>query len=188
MKIAIHQPEHFPYMGFFEKMRAVDTFVILDDVQFVKGNWHNRNRFINKNGDWDFFGVQVEKDAYKKNICDVKIVNGPWKKKTIKKVMQNFSIDLTKIYDSESLFTVNMNSIRWGMSKLDISTPILFSSEMNIQSKNTQRIIDICKRVEATTYLCGHGAMAYIQDELFTDVKLEYTDNVVSNLESIIAL
>ena len=49
-------------------------------------------------------------------------------------------------------------------------------------------IIDICKKVEATTYLCGHGAMAYIQDELFTDIKLEYTSNAVSNLESIIAL
>jgi hypothetical protein len=38
MKVAIHQPEHFPYMGFFQKMKAADAFVILDDVQYSKGN------------------------------------------------------------------------------------------------------------------------------------------------------
>ena len=47
MKIAIHQPEHFPYMGFFQKMKAADVFVILDDVQYTKGNFQNRNRFKN---------------------------------------------------------------------------------------------------------------------------------------------
>ena len=49
VKVAIHQPEHFPYMGFFQKMEYADVFVILDDVQYSKGNWQNRNRFLNKN-------------------------------------------------------------------------------------------------------------------------------------------
>ena len=39
MKVAIHQPEHFPYMGFFEKMSVADVFVILDDVQYKKNNF-----------------------------------------------------------------------------------------------------------------------------------------------------
>ena len=49
MKIAIHQPEHFPYMGFFQKMEAADMFVILDDVQFTKGNFQHRNRLLDNN-------------------------------------------------------------------------------------------------------------------------------------------
>ena len=49
MKVAIHQPEHFPYMGFFEKMKSADLFVILDDVQYKKNNRQNRNKFLNKN-------------------------------------------------------------------------------------------------------------------------------------------
>ena len=57
MKIAIHQPEHFPYMGFFEKMDIADVFVILDDVQYKKNNWQNRNKFLNKNNIEEFFGV-----------------------------------------------------------------------------------------------------------------------------------
>ena len=53
-------------MGFFEKMKTSDIFVILDDVQYKKNNWQNRNKFINKNGVEEFFGVQVEKNAHKK--------------------------------------------------------------------------------------------------------------------------
>ena len=71
IKVAIHQPEHFPYMGFFQKMEYVDVFVILDDVQYSKGNWQNRNRFLNKNEVVDFFTIQLEKGAYKKLINEV---------------------------------------------------------------------------------------------------------------------
>ena len=58
MKVTIHQPEHFPYMGFFEKMAMADLFVVLDDVQYKKNNWQNRNKFLNKNGVEEFFGVE----------------------------------------------------------------------------------------------------------------------------------
>ena len=85
MKIAIHQPEHFPYMGFFEKMDIADVFVILDDVQYKKNNWQNRNKFLNKNNIEEFFGVQVEKEATKKLIKDVNVVDGLWRKKQLKK-------------------------------------------------------------------------------------------------------
>jgi len=188
MKIAIHQPEHFPYLGFFEKMKSVDLFVILDDVQFVKGNWHNRNRFINKNGEWEYFGVQVEKDAYKKRICDVKIVDGNWRKKVVKKIQQNFSIDMQKYYEGNSLLSTNIESIKWGMDKLNISTPLVYSSELNVDSKNTERIIDICKILKADTYLSGLGAKDYLQEELFTEIELEYFNKKITNFESVIAL
>ena len=86
MKVAIHQPEHFPYLGFFEKMKQADLFVILDDVQYKKNNWQNRNKFLNKNNVEEFFSVQVEKEATKKLIKDVNVVDGLWRKKTIKKI------------------------------------------------------------------------------------------------------
>ena len=66
MKIAIHQPKHFPYMGFFQKMKAADVFVILDDVQYTKGNFQNRNRFKNINGDDEWFTISLEKKPHHK--------------------------------------------------------------------------------------------------------------------------
>ena len=59
MKVAIHQPEHFPYLGFFQKMKYADVFVILDDAQFSKGNWHNRNKFLNKNDTLNSLRIQI---------------------------------------------------------------------------------------------------------------------------------
>tara|TARA_R100001443_G_C3349444_1_gene176487 strand:+ start:423 stop:989 length:567 start_codon:yes stop_codon:yes gene_type:complete len=187
MKVAIHQPEHFPYMGFFEKMKAADVFVILDDVQYKKNNWQNRNKFVNKNGVEEFFGVQVEKDAHKKLICDVKITDGAWKKKTLKKIKQNFSIDLSNIYNHSNLIKVNMDSIKWGMDKLNIKTPLIYSSAMYIHSKGTTRLIDICKFLNADTYISGNGGKDYLEEDLFTDIKLEYFNAPITNYESVIA-
>ena len=59
MKIAIHQPEHFPYMGFFQKMEAADMFVILDDVQFTKGNFQHRNRLLNNMCKEEWFTIPL---------------------------------------------------------------------------------------------------------------------------------
>ena len=83
MIVSIHQPEHFPYLGFFQKMEQSDLFIILDDVKFKKNNFQNRNRFIN-NGKEEWFTVPVEKKANSKIIKDVKLAEDyGWKKKLI---------------------------------------------------------------------------------------------------------
>tara|TARA_R110001592_G_scaffold212662_1_gene465116 strand:- start:619 stop:1185 length:567 start_codon:yes stop_codon:yes gene_type:complete len=187
MKIAIHQPEHFPYMGFFEKMKTSDIFVILDDVQYKKNNWQNRNKFINKNGVEEFFGVQVEKNAHKKLIRDVKITNGVWRIKTLKKLKHHFSLDVSDIYNHQNLLKINMESIKWGMKKLKITTPLIYSSELDIKSSKTDRLIDICKSLNAITYISGKGGKAYLDESKFTDIKLEYLEPIITNYNSIIA-
>lgn len=86
MKIAISQPEHFPYMGFFEKMAAADLFVVLDHVQFSgPGSFQNRNRFLNSNGEMQWFTVPVESGSYFKAIKDVIVApDYGWRKNSIR--------------------------------------------------------------------------------------------------------
>ena len=134
MKATIHQPEHFPYMGFFEKMAMADLFVILDDVQYKKNNWQNRNKFLNKNNVEEFFSVQVEKGATKKLICDVNVVDGSWREKNIKKIQQNFNVHTSKIYSYNKLIDINMESIVWGRKKLNINTNMIYSSNLSIKT------------------------------------------------------
>ena len=191
MKIALHQPEHFPYMGFFQKMQSVDLFVILDDVQYSKGGWQNRNRFINKNDIQEFFTVQVEKGANKKLIKDVALVDGPWRKKVIKKIQQNFGFDLSPIYKEEKLLEMNMLSIDWARSKLNINTKMIMSSELNITSTKTQRILDICRSLGADEYVCGQGCLdpkygAYLDTSMFKNIKLTVHKPVLENYYSVI--
>ena len=76
MIVTIHQPMHFPYMGFFQKMKSADLFILLDDVQFSKNDkysFYNRNKFKNSSGSDEWFTVPVEKRANKKLIKDVLI-------------------------------------------------------------------------------------------------------------------
>ena len=184
MKIAIHQPEHFPYMGFFEKMKSADLFVILDDVQYKKNNWQNRNKFLNKNGVEEFFSVQVEKEATKKLIKDVNVVDGVWRKKVIKKLQQNLDIDVSYIYSHDKLIDINMNSIMWVREKLNINKPIIHSSDLYINTKSTQRLVDICNEVGATEYISGEGGKDYLDKSLFKDIKIIYSKPKLKNYYS----
>lgn len=154
-------------MGFFEKMNLADIFVILDDVQYKKNNWQNRNKFLNKNNVEEFFGVQVEKEATKKLINEVNVVGGPWRKKTIKKLQQNFNIDTSNIYSHSKLIDINMMSIVWGRKKLSINKPMILSSDLFIKTKSTQRLVDICNEVGATEYISGMGGKSYLDESLF---------------------
>ena len=155
-------------MGFFEKMKLADMFVILDDVQYKKNNWQNRNKFLNKNGIEEFFNVQVEKEATKKLINEVNVVEGPWRKKTIKKLQQNFNIDVSDIYSHNKLIDINMASIIWPREKMNINKPMILSSNLSIKSKSTQRLVDICNEMGATEYISGMGGKSYLDESLFS--------------------
>ena len=185
IKVAIHQPEHFPYMGFFQKMQYADIFVILDDVQYTKGNWQNRNRFLNKNEIDEFFTIQVEKKAYKKLINEVEVSDNNWQHKVVKKLEYNFGIDFTDLYSEKKLIDINMKSIDWVRDRLGIETPMFLSSNLDINTKSTQRLVDIVSKF-GTEYISGEGGKLYLDESLFTDIKLSYHDQYITNYYSVI--
>ena len=84
MVVTIHQPEHFPYGGFFQKMAASDLFIILDNVNYRKNYYQNRNKLLNKNNVDEWFTIQVEKGATSKHIKDVNVVDGIGRIKLLK--------------------------------------------------------------------------------------------------------
>ena len=168
MIVSIHQPEHFPYMGFFQKMKAADLFVILDDVQYTKGNFQNRNRFKNINGDDEWFTISLEKKPHHKLISNLKTndtIN--WREKIIKQLYHNFNIDFSDIYSSSNLIDINLESINYCRKKLNINTPLIISSTLNIKTKGSQKLSDICNELNATEYISGQGAKKYIDKTLF---------------------
>ena len=54
MNIGIMQPYFFPYIGYFQLIKAVDKFVVYDNIQFTKKGWINRNRYLYNGGDKTF--------------------------------------------------------------------------------------------------------------------------------------
>ena len=187
MRVTIHQPEHFPYMGYFQKMKNSDLFVILDNVNYRKNYFQNRNRFLNNNGVEEWFTIPVEKNSTKKWIKNVEVNdNIPWRKKIITKLKQNFKIDFTKIYDSNSLLEININSIKWAREQLNINTKMVFASELNVQGDKSELLANICKATNATTYISGPSGKDYLDLEFFDNIKVEYHNPTVNNLYSCI--
>jgi hypothetical protein len=181
MKITIHQPEHFPYMGFFQKMEAADLFVILDDVQYTKNNFQNRNKFQNKNGVDEWFSVELEQHANLKLIKDIIVSkNAKWKRVILNKLQSNFGVDFSEIYLSNYLVDINIASIEYCRTKLGITTPMVRSSELGIVSLSSQRLADICKHFNATEYISGDGGRAYLDESVF-DCKVSYFHPNVTN-------
>jgi hypothetical protein len=168
MKIAIHQPEHFPYMGFFMKMYQADLFIILDDVQFTKGNFQHRNRFLNESNKEEWFTIPLEKKPHHKLIKDIKTNDSiEWREKITKQLSNVFTQDLTDIYSSSNLIDINLASIKLCRKNLNINTPLMLSSELNIKTKGSQKLADICDKLEASTYISGVGAKSYLDEKVF---------------------
>jgi WbqC-like protein family len=183
MIIAIHQPEFMPWLGFFDKMNRVDTYVVFDHVQFKKRYFENRNRI--KIGDapvWITLPVKSKK-KFTQKIMEVEIDQGVnWQKKMWGRVSHAYAKSpYFKEYAAEIeslIFTVgytrlidfNLALIHWIRRILDIHTPVVFSSTLNIeQFKASQLILEICKRLGSGKYLCGLSGRDYLRIDDFED-------------------
>ena len=187
MVITIHQPEHFPYMGFFHKMKKADTFVILDDVKFKKNNWQNRNKFLNTTGEEEWFTVPIQKKHISRNINDVFVSQDKrWRKKILKQLKMNFKVDLEEIYNSDRIIDINMNSIEYCREKLNIKTPLILSSTLNCPGHRSEKLINICKALNATSYLSGPSGKDYLDIDMFKDnkIKIEFFEPKINNYYS----
>lgn len=73
MNVAIMQPYFFPYIGYFSLINNVDLFVLLDEVQFMRHGWIERNRILKQGGGWQYVSIPLKKHAQKDAICDIRI-------------------------------------------------------------------------------------------------------------------
>ena len=175
MIVSIHQPIHFPYMGFFEKMKMVDLFVILDDVKFCKNEFYNRNKFKNKQNETEWFTIPVEKKANSKLIKDVILAEDyGWRRKLRKQLKYNFGSDFREIYEGNVLVDINMRSIEYCREKLNIKTLMVKSSELDVGGVKSERLANICKKVNATQYVSGPFGRHYLDESFFTNILIKY--------------
>lgn len=181
MKLTIHQPEHFPYLGFFQKMESADLFVVLDDVQFTKGNFQHRNKLLNSNGVEEWFTVGLESKPHTKLINELKVSKeSKWKRVLLSKLKTNFKKDFTDIYLHSKLVDINLASIEYCRQALGITTPMILSSDLDIKSNSSERLAEICKELGATEYISGAGGKAYLDESVF-DCRVSYFKPEVSN-------
>lgn len=181
--VAIHQPQYLPYLGFFHKILHSDVLVLLNDVQFQKGGFQNRNKIKTKEG-WQWITVPVLHDS-KQLISQVRINKEvPWQRKHWTALKTNyarapfferFAIELEPILqrDWNDIAELNAMLIEWAMSALSIDTPVVLSSSLQHSAEGTDRLIQICQEVGGSRYLSGPGGRDYMQLDAFSNASIE---------------
>ena len=176
-----HQPEYLPYIGFFNKIMLADKFVLVDHVQFNKKNWQNRNKIRTKDG-WIWLTVPVlSKSLFNQPINEVRINNEiNWREKHWKSIYLNYhkapyfkehALFFEHVYsfDWEKVVNINESIIRYILKVLNIDIEICKSSELKIEGKKSDLIVDMCKALNADSYLSGEGAKDYIDENKFKE-------------------
>lgn len=187
MKIAIHQPNFFPYSGFFHKLINVDTLVLLDDVQF-EFDLTNRNKIITKNNDWTRISIPTNKSNKFYPINKVEINNKiNWKEKNWNLIFDSYSDSpffhiyeeyLKNLFskDWKFLFDINYDTLMKTLNWLDLKINIVLSSTLNIAGSGTERLVNICKILDSNEYVSGIGGKRYLDENLFNsnNIKLSF--------------
>lgn len=188
MKIAIMQPYFLPYIGYFQLLNAVDTFIVYDNIEFTKKGWINRNRFL-MNGEPKIFTINLHKDSDYLHISQRKISQqflDKERKKTLAQIQNSYKkapyfknsfpiIEACFNCDNDNLFAFVENSIKLLSEHLDIDTQIINSSSIdtNHNLKNKERVIDLVKCVKGTEYINPIGGIELYNKEEFAKDNIE---------------
>ena len=181
--IGIVQPNYIPWKGYFNMIRLVDEFILLDDVQYTH-DWRNRNLIKTKDG-LKWLTIPVKATGLHTNISDVRAVSGCWRRKHWHAIVHSYArakyFDLLEpqlkelflhhdeihIAQIDHAFLVTIN--KW----LKISTPITFSSSYNSEGRKSEKILNLCKKANATAYLTGTAAVAYLEESTLKEAGID---------------
>lgn len=187
MKLAIIQSNYIPWKGYFDIIAASDLFIILDDVQFTKNDWRNRNLIKTRNGS-SWISIPVGKNI-KRKMCDVKVDNN-WQQKHWNLIEINYRssayfLDIAKWlkplyldFNFTHLSEVNKIFITHICEYLNINTNIKESKDFFLKNEKSNKLIDLCLQTKATTYLSGPAGKNYIDMDLFqqSGIAIEWMD------------
>ncbi len=187
MKIAIMQPYFLPYIGYFQLINAVDTFVFCDDVHFIKGGFINRNNIL-MNGEKYRFTIPVQHVHFNTTIRETKVANDPanWHRK-LSKTLQNYQKTpyfdaVFPIFDEilrgsigRSISDVAIEGIETVLKYIDLQrkTTTTFGRYNNTHLSGSERIVDICRQENATIYINAIGGQKLFNKDYFSARTIE---------------
>ena len=186
MRLAIMQPYIFPYIGYFQLIKAVDKFVLYDDVNFINRGWINRNRIL-VNGSDSMFTIPLKDASQNKLINEIDVNwDNNWKGKFLKTIEQAYKkapfyenilpiIEKTIEVQEVQFNKIIENNLRLICEYLEIKTEIISSSTIyqNTDKKAQERILDICLHEKANHYINPIGGLELYDKEIFANENMQ---------------
>ncbi|SVC18341.1 uncharacterized protein METZ01_LOCUS271195, partial [marine metagenome] len=182
--VMIRQPGYLPNIGFFKKIQSSEFFVFLDDAQFVKDRFDNRNKIRTSEG-YRWLTVPIKRPVFSKKLNEITIsYDTDWKKEHSDLIFESYN--KTQYFSSywnsiknileqkyDKLIDLNLDLIKFINSELKITTETFLSSELNISETKTRKLVAICSKLNATCYISGISGHDYLEEDLFTKSKIK---------------
>lgn len=178
-KVAVMQPYLFPYLGYFQLVNAVDEFVFLDDVTFIKGGYINRNSIL-MDGRAHRFALPVADISSFRTIRDHSYVDAPGKFLELlrhayaKAPLFGPVFDLVRsvvLAPQRSVAAVNSRSVMECYGYLGLQRIFSFSSDLDPRSSSTgpDRVVRLCRDRQASTYINAAGGRGLYDPAWFAE-------------------
>lgn len=180
VKIGIMQPYFAPYLGYWQLLATVDTFVVYDNIQYTKKGWINRNRYLQRDGD-SLFTIPVKRDSDYLDVGSRAVAEDFDRDNLLNRLEASyrkapffnsaFPVIISIIRrEQRNLFEYILHSMHAIAEFLDIKTPIVVSSTVSCDHslRSEARVIAICQAFGATTYINPIGGQALYSQSTFT--------------------
>lgn len=178
--LAVMQPYLFPYLGYWQLLQAADRHVVYDDVNFIKGGWINRNRLLVA-GQVAYVTVPLHGASSFSRICDIALdTRAPWRDKLVRTIAFNYrrapafaqvfpTIERIVQHEAAMLADYLLNQLRAMAQWLGIEAEIVPTSRAygNAHLHGQDRVLDLCRREAATTYVNLPGGRALYDARAF---------------------
>lgn len=189
-RVAIVQSSYIPWKGYFDLIRAVDEFILLDDVQYTKRDWRNRNQIKTPRGLlWLTIPVQV-KGRYLQKINETLVAHPDWPQEHWRAIVHSYArasyfdryrSRFEELYlncQERYLSRINHRFLMALCSMLGIETTVSWSGDYESQGTKTERLIHLCQKAGGGEYLSGPSAQSYLKQELFGEagIRLSFAD------------
>lgn len=190
MIVAAHQPSFLPWLGYLDRMLRADLFIVLDHLPYARSSHRNRTRIL-VDGRPHWLTVPVRQAAQRERIVDKRIANPPasqdkwWGSKlgqTLRHAYREapffdvYAPGLLEIIESrpKRLVDLDQQVLTFLRMALDIRTPLINSSELNIDGSHSAMILDLCRAARADTYLADiDGSRRYLDHSAFAAAGIE---------------
>ncbi|QHT65628.1 WbqC family protein [Rhodocytophaga rosea] len=181
-KVAIIQSNYIPWKGYFDMINSVDEFIILDEVQYTRSDWRNRNLIKTKEGvKWLILPVKVKKERFETKINEVVVADKNWGKVHWATLTNNYRKapyfkEYSGIFESlylqtneEFLSLINFTFISAILPLLGIQTKVSWSTAYTLCGNRNERLVYLCQQAGAKEYLSGPAAKGYIDEKMFKE-------------------
>jgi hypothetical protein len=189
-KLAAIQSNYIPWKGYFDIINNVDEFVLLDNVQYTRRDWRNRNKIKTPHGPMWLTIPVLTKGRFNCLIEEVRVKDSAWRKTHWKSIQVNYSKSphfhvyegvFAELYlqsHKDYLSEINYEFLITICNLLGIDTKISWSTDYHLSGEKNQRIIDICEQASASLYLSGPSAKGYLDEDMFNKagISVEYMD------------